>query len=109
MIRTVRLERIPTGLRFPEELAEKISFDAARQELQFKGFMSKTDFDKLVRLHNDLNYQRSLEKLFQMCTYAAAKASASQTGDAQRRLPLVFAGVATVAATAAAILFLLLH
>ena len=106
MIRSVRLERLPNGLRFPDELTSKISFDAGRQELQYDGFMSKTDFDKLVRLHNDLSYQRALERLFQICTYSAVTASSPAPAG---RIPLVFAGVATVAGAMAALFFLLWH
>jgi hypothetical protein len=104
MIRSVRLERLPSELEFPEELRAKISFDGARQQLQFNGFMSKTDFDKLVRLHNDLAYQRALERLFQTCTFSPAAEGAKSK---PRRLPLVFAGVATVAVAMLGILLLL--
>ncbi len=104
MIRSVRLERLPPDLRFPEEMTAKISFDVACRQLQFNGFMSKTDFDKLVRLHNDLAYQRALERLFQSCTF-----SASAPVPSPRRLPLVFAGVATAAVAMVALFFLLWH
>jgi hypothetical protein len=30
--------------------------------------MSKTDFDRLARLHRDIQYQRALEQLFRICT-----------------------------------------
>ena len=106
MIRSVRLERLPAGLKFPEELTNKISFNPDRQQLQFNGFMSKTDFDKLVRLHNDLAYQRALERLFQMCTFSAATSVAEPR---QSRTPLVFAGVATAAGAMTALFFLLWH
>jgi hypothetical protein len=72
MIRSVRLDRLPDGLAFPGELAAKISFAPDAHELRFEGFMSKTDFDKLLRLSNDLAYQRALEQLFQKCTFRNA-------------------------------------
>ena len=106
MIRSVRLERLPAGLKFPDELTSKISFNSDAQQLQFNGFMSKTDFDKLVRLHNDLAYQRALERLFQTCTFSAATADAGQRPG---RIPLVFAGVATAAGAMTALFFLLWH
>lgn len=110
MIRSVRLERLPAKFQFPAELTAKISFDASRQELQFNGFMSKTDFDKLVRLHNDLAYQRALERLFQTCTYSATYSTGAPTpASSPRRLSLVFAGVATAAAAMVALFFLLWH
>ncbi|HRX83142.1 MAG: hypothetical protein H6821_15400 [Planctomycetaceae bacterium] len=71
MLRRVKLDQLPENLAFPEKLADRIHYDQASRELQFRGFMSKTDFDKLVRLHNDIDYQRSLERLFQICTFGA--------------------------------------
>jgi hypothetical protein len=72
MTRSVRLERLPEGLVFPAEMAARISFAPNTHELRFEGFMSKTDFDKLLRLSNDLAYQRALEQLFQRCTFRDA-------------------------------------
>lgn len=89
MIRGVRLARLPDGLEFPSELKAKISYAADQGQLQFQGFMSKTDFDKLVRLHNDLAYQRALEQLFQLCTFPAA-----DPPDLGRSKSLVFSGLA---------------
>lgn len=94
MIRAVRLERLPADLQFPQDLRAKISFDVARQQLQYDGFMSKTDFDKLVRLSNDLAYQRALEKLFQVCTFVVQPPPA--TGHAWR---WVITGVAVALAS----------
>ena len=69
MLRCVKLERLPEGISFPDKLADRVNYDPVSRELQFDGFMSKTDFDKLVHLHNDIAYQRALERLFQICTY----------------------------------------
>lgn len=69
MIRSVPLERLPDGLVFPEELAQRIRYDATRRRLEFDGYMSKVEFDKLLRLHNDLEYQKALERLFQICVF----------------------------------------
>lgn len=76
MLRSVKLDRLPDDLLFPEKLAGRISYDAATRELRFDGFMSKTDFDKFVRLHNDIGYQRALEQLFQKCTFESEPTSA---------------------------------
>lgn len=70
MVRCVLLKRLPEGIEFPADLQAKISFDASKQELNFEGFMSKTEFDRLLRLSNDLEYQRSLERLFRICTFS---------------------------------------
>jgi hypothetical protein len=101
MIRSVPLERLPGDFRFPEELAAKIKFDAARQQLQFEGFMSKTDFDKLVRLHNDLAYQRALEHLFQVSTFVPTK-KPSRLG----QVSLIFTGIAALLAVTMLAFFL---
>lgn len=105
MIHSVRLERLPSNFQFPQELTGKISFDAGSQQLKFDGFMSKTDFDKLVRLHNDLSYQRSLEQLFQVSIYNAPKARSRF-----RQMPLVFTGIAAaLIAFTTTLVFLLRH
>jgi hypothetical protein len=92
MIHSVRLDRLPDGLPFPPELMSRISYSAERRELQFDGFMSKTDFDKLVRLNNDLGYQRALERLFQVCTFPVAK-----TTQSSHRKPYLLTGLAAMA------------
>lgn len=71
MMRTVPLSQLPQGLTFPPELVPRIRFNSARRQLEFDGFMSKRDFDKLIVLHNDLEYQRALERLFQICVFEA--------------------------------------
>jgi hypothetical protein len=64
----VRLDRLPDGLEFPADLLDRVSHDAARQTLSFRGFMSKADFDRLSRLSEDWGYRRSLEELFRLCS-----------------------------------------
>lgn len=103
MLRSVKLEQLPSGLSFPEKLADRISYDPALGELQFSGFMSKTDFDKLVRLHNDIAYQRALERLFQICTFE----SNQQPAGSRMSRVLVAAG-ATAAVVALTVAFLVL-
>ena len=94
MRHVVGLNRLPDGLQFPADLAARISYSVERRQLQFEGFMSKTDFDKLVRLSNDLAYQRSLEQLFQVCTFAAESPAASKSLQPLFVSGLVAAGVA---------------
>jgi len=88
MIRTVPLSGLPQGLVFPPDLLPRIRFDAAKRQLQFEGFMSKRDFDKLIVLHNDLEYQRALERLFQICVFDSG--GQPQRGDWR----LLYVGVA---------------
>ncbi|MGE3780941.1 MAG: hypothetical protein AB7F89_27380 [Pirellulaceae bacterium] len=89
MHRGVPLERLPDGLQFPAELEGKVSYCASRRELQFRGFMSKTDFDRLVCLHRDLAYQRALERLFRICTFQGPAPA--------KRRPAFATGLAAVA------------
>ena len=73
----------------------------ADQPLQ-KAAASKS-VDKLVRLHNDVGYQRAIEELFQICTFEDA------SPNRRRRLPVLVAGVAAVGITVALMAVLLLR
>ena len=70
MTQSVPLRVLPPGVAFPEELRGRIVFHPDRQQLEFDGFMSKTDFDRLLFLSNDLPYQRALEELFHKCAFS---------------------------------------
>jgi len=105
MLRCVKLERLPDGLSFPEKLADRIAYDAASRELRFHGFMSKTDFDKLVRLHNDIGYQRALERLFQICTFESDPARAGS----RSKLVLIVAGATAAIVALSVAAFMLVH
>src|SRR5947209_6533290 len=73
MDHSVRLDHLPDGLAFPPDLGDRIRHDAARGTLSFRGFMSKADFDRLSRLHDDWGYRRSLEELFRLCLLEPAR------------------------------------
>lgn len=62
----VKMARLPDGLRFPPDLADKIRHDAGAGRLVFRGVMSKSDFDRLSRLSDDWSYRRPLEELFRL-------------------------------------------
>ena len=62
----VKLDRLPEGLEFPPQLKDRIHFDAAAGKLVFRGYMSKTDFDRLCQLSNDWKFRRTLEELFRI-------------------------------------------
>ncbi len=68
MDHSVRVDQFPDGIIFPPELADRAHYDAATRTLSFRGFMSKAEFDRLSRLHDDWGYRRSLEELFRLCT-----------------------------------------
>ena len=105
MLRHVKLEQLPDGLSFPEKLADRISYDSDSRELRFEGFMSKTDFDKLVRLHNDIGYQRALERLFQICTFESEPAHAVS----RSKLMLIAAGATAAIVALSVAAFMLVH
>ena len=69
MIRSVTLPELPAGLHFPPELRERIAYDANTRQLRFDGYMSKTHFDKLIRLDKSDAYRRAIEDLFQICEF----------------------------------------
>lgn len=64
----VVVEDLPKGFRIPPELNDRLEFDAAAKKLVYHGFMSKTDYDRLVAQTNDWSFIRKLENLFQKCT-----------------------------------------
>lgn len=105
MLRCVKLDRLPDDLSFPEKLADRISYDAASHELRFNGFMSKTDFDKLVRLHNDIGYQRALERLFQISTFE----SEPEPAGGRSKLMLIAAGATAAIVGLSVTAFMLVH
>jgi hypothetical protein len=63
----VPMERLPEGFVFPADMKERFGFDAEHRRLWYRGFMSKTDFDRLSRLSEDWAYRRQLEELFRLC------------------------------------------
>lgn len=72
MTRSVPLHEIPTDLRFPHEVEDRIRYNAAERRLEFDGSMSKSDFDRLLPLDSSIAYQRAVEQLFQECSYSTA-------------------------------------
>jgi hypothetical protein len=63
----VPMEKVPEGFVFPADMKDRFWFDAEHRRLVHRGFMSKTDFDRLSRLSDDWGYRRSLEELFRLC------------------------------------------
>jgi hypothetical protein len=104
MMKCVSLQRLPGDLQFPPELGQRIQYDESQHQLRFDGYMSKTDFDKLVCLTNDLEYQRALERLFQVCIFEDG------LQDARSRLKCYFllGGTAAVVAALSVLAFMLL-
>jgi hypothetical protein len=62
----VKLDRMPECLEFPADLKERIHFEPETRKLVFRGYMSKSDFDRLSQLTTDWNFRRKLEELFRL-------------------------------------------
>ncbi|RLF32343.1 MAG: hypothetical protein DRN07_05220, partial [Thermoplasmata archaeon] len=60
-----KLDKLPSGLKFPDSLKDKISYDAQRKLLIFRGVMSKEEKKNLLGLSEDKAYQKAIERLFQ--------------------------------------------
>ena len=103
MSRCVKLDQLPDKIGFPAELSDRISYDAQSRQICFEGFMSKSDFDKLLCIHNDVGYQRAIEQLFQICTFD------DPTPSNRSAVPIVLAAVAAFAITLGVVAFLILR
>ncbi len=86
MDRSVTLNQLPAGLAFPAELAGRVGYDAEARRLRHRGFMSKADFDRLARLHEDWSYRRALEELFRLCSLEPASKPRNRVVAALARL-----------------------
>jgi hypothetical protein len=63
----VTLEKLPEEMEFPADLKDRIRLDAQSKRLYFRGYMSKTDFDRICLLTKDWSFRRKLEDLFRAC------------------------------------------
>jgi len=63
----VTFDKLPDGFEFPPDMKDRISFDAERHRLVLRGYMSKTEFDRLCQLTRDWKFRRTLEELFSQC------------------------------------------
>jgi hypothetical protein len=68
MEHAVKVGSIPTNIQFPVNLGDRIRFEPSRQKLVFRGFMSKSEYDQLMRLSQDAQYQSAVSELFQLST-----------------------------------------
>lgn len=74
----VDLKFLPPGLEFPSDLRDKISYDPSRCRLIFVGRMSRTEFERLLRLSNDADFLRAVERLSQISTNGETKPAKSR-------------------------------
>lgn len=61
---SAKLEELPSGLVLPDNLKNKIRYDANKKLLIFKGIMSKEIKDRLLTLSADDSYKEAVETLF---------------------------------------------
>ena len=66
MIHYVPLNRLPPNFHVPASLQNRFWYDADKQALAYEGPMFKLTFDRLREISRDYDYQRALEKLFQL-------------------------------------------
>jgi hypothetical protein len=66
MIHYVPLQRLPATFHVPENLRNRFWYDQDKKALAFEGPMFKLTFDRLREISHDYDYQRALEKLFQL-------------------------------------------
>ena len=66
MIHYVPLNRLPSSFHVPASLQNRFWYDADKQALAYEGPMFKLTFDRLREISRDYDYQRALEKLFQL-------------------------------------------
>ena len=60
----VRVDRLPDGYEIPRGLGDKLIFDPEAHRLVFRGYMSKTEFDRICEPTRDWGFRRSVEELF---------------------------------------------
>ncbi len=84
----VPLDRMPAGVAFPPDLAEKFCYDADSRRLIFRGFMSKAEFDRLTMLSEDWPYRRALDDLFRASTEDDSPRSRGRIGSLLNSLRL---------------------
>lgn len=62
----VKLDALPDGVRLPADMKDRLWFEPENHRLVHRGFMSKSDFDRLSQLSDDWSYRRQMEELFRL-------------------------------------------
>ena len=62
---TARLESLPAGLKFPDSLATKTSYDEGKKLLVFKGVMTTDEQDELSGLSSESLFQQAVTEIFE--------------------------------------------
>ena len=61
---SVRLDRLPPNLNFPESFPEPITYDSGRKLLKYRGLMFSGSYAYLRKLSTDPVYLAALDQLF---------------------------------------------
>src|SRR5437763_16832935 len=96
---SVKLASLPDDVAVPDRLRDRMRFDAAKQRLTYRGFMTKCTYDELAALDDGADYRRALEELFVLTSREIAPRQRS------RRLPAVLVIAAAAALLAAVVLW----
>jgi hypothetical protein len=94
---SVKLATLPDPFTIPERLRERLSFDAARQQLSYRGFMTKCTYDELAALDDDADYRRALEQLFVLTSHEIAPRQRTRGAPAMLLIAAAAALLAVVA------------
>lgn len=61
----VKLSALPAGVQIPENLKEKLRYDAATQTLFVKDHLTATEKEELLKLSEDKSYRRAVQGLYE--------------------------------------------
>lgn len=62
----VKLDVLPEGITLPQDMKDRLWYEPDNHRLVHRGFMSKSDFDRLSQLSDDWGYRRQMEELFRL-------------------------------------------
>ncbi len=61
---SARLDSLPSSVRFPQDLEDKINYDKENKRLTFKGVMTEEERDKLRKLSRNVQYTAAVTTLY---------------------------------------------
>lgn len=76
-----KLEKLPSGLNFPDSLKHKIYYDTENKLLIFTGVMSKDEKEELLNLSKEVSYRKAIEALFQRSLTKNGEKKVDQKGN----------------------------
>ncbi len=61
---SVKMEQLPAGVKFPSELTGRVSYDAGKNLILYKGVMEDEERSKLMNLSEDRDYRAAIDTLY---------------------------------------------